>query len=49
MSLLAIRASGEAASAEQKRIQERRRNLLIIVHQFLGYFILFNHIYITLY
>ena len=36
MSLLAIRASGEAASAEQKRSQERRRNLLIIVNHFLG-------------
>jgi len=34
-SLLAIRASSEAGSAEQKRQQERRRSLLVLVNQHL--------------
>lgn len=35
MSLLAIRASADANSAEQKRQQERKRNLIVIVNSFL--------------
>lgn len=34
-SLLAIRASSEAGSAEQKRQQERRRNILVLINQHL--------------
>lgn len=34
-SLLAIRASGEAGTAEQKRQQERRRNILVLINQHL--------------
>ena len=34
-SLLAIRASSEAGTAEQKRQQERRRNILVLIHQHL--------------
>lgn len=34
-SLLAIRASGEAGTAEQKRQQERRRNVLVLINQHL--------------
>ena len=33
--LLSIRASSEAGSAEQKRQQERRRNILVLIHQHL--------------
>jgi katanin p60 ATPase-containing subunit A1 len=35
MSLISIRATTDANSAEQKRIQERRKNLMILVHQYL--------------
>lgn len=34
-SLLAIKASSEANSAEQKRLAERKRNILVLIHQHL--------------
>lgn len=35
MSLLAIKATTDANTAEQKRLQDRRRNLLILINQYL--------------
>jgi hypothetical protein len=43
-SLLAIRASSEAGSAEQKRAAERKRNLLVLINAFL-----IEHGYIEVY
>ena len=35
MSLLAVRAQSESLSAEKKRTEERRRNILVLIHQHL--------------
>ena len=34
-SLIAMRASSEASSAEQKRLQERKKNTIILINHFL--------------
>jgi hypothetical protein len=34
-SLMAIKASGDAATAEQKRTQERKRNILVLINHYL--------------